>query len=1116
MAGIQAGGGSAGRLSIEIVAEVARLQADMDKVKRLVKDASNDIAKSANHANDNVGKLGSGLNKASGNARGFSLQMSQVGQQVMAGTSLIQALAMQLPDVAAGMNAGTAGGSKFATFLGGPWGIALTSAIGLAASFAYKLLDTDKAAGKAAKGQRSFVDVLSDGKSSWVEITKAAEDYANQQKKSRELTLDQIREEAALAATRLRGALAIREQLAADLEAYESISRRGAQSEAGDVARQGAFARADRAREMIAKNEAALKSLSKAANEVTIKAAVAIAELNTDPAAKIRAGYDELEKQAKSRYKSVGELTARLTELGKGEEAALERASQANRKHADETLKLAKVTGAEIAKALGAPITSGARSAAKNKSVGGAENSYHLTGQAIDIPLSVGGKPFTKAGIRAALEPLGVQIKELLGPGDRGHKDHFHIAFGIKRLAPDQVAKLGDDAAEAASKAADKAKDEMTKFRLEVLDQNYKMEEVFAKTWLPGFMAAQDAEWDKFIGNIEKAADAGMDGAAAAQNAYADWNEELRRTIDLLDDIGGQQLGDIGAVLAGLTSGDWSGSKGPLGGLMRTLGDTQWRDPADANGLGEIHVLREEIVKGLDKVFGGKGSFGKTMSGALKNAGIGQAASSVLFGKQSKSEKTGSAIGGAVGGAVGKELLGSVLGEFAGPLGAIAGGILGSVVGGLFKKAKWGRVDLTSAGVSGASGNSSSSEKAALASGNSIMTGLKDLATQLGGVLGDFGSISVGVRNDEYRVNTGGTSLKVKKGAVNFGDDAEAAVAFAMKEAIERGAITGIRNSTNNLLKAGDDLQAQLQKAINFEGVFSELKAITDPVGAALDDVNRQFDQLRVVFKEAGASAEEYAQLEQLLTIKRNEAMDKERDALDDIRSRIAEAQGDDATVKSIARAKEMKDALNDNVRAELQHLYAVEDAVAAQQALTDAQTAAGTSAEQLRDTWASIGADLMDEVNRIRGLTGPGGATSFASLQGQFNAAASSARNGDQTAAAKLVELSQSLIEAAGNAATSRQELDRVKAETAATLEDLARRTGAPNAMADGLPSAGSQSDTMSAGLAETREEVAAMRKEMMSALSTIAGNTGRVAKKLDDVTTRSGGNAVSIANAA
>lgn len=90
MAGIQAG--NAGRLSIEIIAEVARLQQDMDKVRRLVKDASGDIAKSARHANDNIAGMGSGISKA-GN------------QSKLAGHHMAN-LSFQLQDIIIGLQGG--------------------------------------------------------------------------------------------------------------------------------------------------------------------------------------------------------------------------------------------------------------------------------------------------------------------------------------------------------------------------------------------------------------------------------------------------------------------------------------------------------------------------------------------------------------------------------------------------------------------------------------------------------------------------------------------------------------------------------------------------------------------------------------------------------------------------------------------------------------------------------------------------------------------------------------------------------------------------------------------------------------------------------------------------
>ena len=94
-------------------------------------------------------------------------------------------------------------------------------------------------------------------------------------------------------------------------------------------------------------------------------------------------------------------------------------------------------------------------------------------------------------------------------------------------------------------------------------------------------------------------------------------------------------------------------------------------------------------------------------------------------------------------------------------------------------------------------------------------------------------------------------------GAVGFGTDQAAAIKFAIQAALQDGVISGIRESTRRILAAGKDLDAQLQKALDFEGVFTQLKQYTDPVGAAIDALDKQFAYLRSVFAEAGASTEE-------------------------------------------------------------------------------------------------------------------------------------------------------------------------------------------------------------------------------------------------------------------
>lgn len=92
------------------------------------------------------------------------------------------------------------------------------------------------------------------------------------------------------------------------------------------------------------------------------------------------------------------------------------------------------VTGA------GGRWTSGLRSAADNKRVGGTANSFHLFGQAIDIAKGAGK---TLNDWVAAFRAKGARILEALDEGD-----HFHIAFKAMTAAQEEAARATKKAAE--------------------------------------------------------------------------------------------------------------------------------------------------------------------------------------------------------------------------------------------------------------------------------------------------------------------------------------------------------------------------------------------------------------------------------------------------------------------------------------------------------------------------------------------------------------------------------------------------------------------------------------------------------------------------------------------
>jgi hypothetical protein len=233
-----------------------------------------------------------------------------------------------------------------------------------------------------------------------------------------------------------------------------------------------------------------------------------------------------------------------------------------------------------------------------------------------------------------------------------------------------------------------------------------------------------------------------------------------------------------------------------------------------------------------------------------------------------------------------------------------------------------------------------------------------------------------------------------------------------------------------------------------------------------------------------------------------------------DLQRQLLELQGDKAALRALDLAK-----LDPSNRALQQQIYD----------LQDAQDAA-KAAQDLADAWKSVGNSIMDEVKRIRGLTdtGSGG---FASLLGQFNAATAAARAGDQDAAKSLPGLSQSLLTAAANVATSQQELRRIQAQTAASLEAtynaIAGLTGASataspaTAPIEALMAAvtatqaattpAAANDDLADEISQLREEVAGMRAENNAGHAANASANNKTAKILDNVSQATGGDALS-----
>ncbi|WP_293976972.1 muramidase [Sphingomonas sp.] len=69
----------------------------------------------------------------------------------------------------------------------------------------------------------------------------------------------------------------------------------------------------------------------------------------------------------------------------------------------------------------------------------GARYSWHKYGQAIDFVPAAGVGAIDRAQIRSLMALHGIRLVELLGPGDRGHSNHWHLAFARPGQMIDQT-----------------------------------------------------------------------------------------------------------------------------------------------------------------------------------------------------------------------------------------------------------------------------------------------------------------------------------------------------------------------------------------------------------------------------------------------------------------------------------------------------------------------------------------------------------------------------------------------------------------------------------------------------------------------------------------------------
>jgi hypothetical protein len=227
----------------------------------------------------------------------------------------------------------------------------------------------------------------------------------------------------------------------------------------------------------------------------------------------------------------------------------------------------------------------------------------------------------------------------------------------------------------------------------------------------------------------------------------------------------------------------------------------------------------------------------------------------------------GSSTGAAIGGALGSLTP-------LGPLGAVIGGALGSAIGGLLKSSKsgWSTINTNASGslyAAADGGKSAAVREAAAQQANGVVTALSTIANQLGAKLaGGLQLGSIGQSKGKFTFDpTPGTAAGQERYA-----SAEEAQKAAIGYALQHGVIAGISDAAKRILASGQDLDAALQKAVSLESIPKLLAARLDPVGAAVDALNKKYADLIAIMDESGASAEQRADAEKLYRLELTDA----------------------------------------------------------------------------------------------------------------------------------------------------------------------------------------------------------------------------------------------------
>lgn len=996
-------------------------------------------------------------------------QIGDISTMYSLGARPSQIFASQIGQITQAVQLAAGGTSKFAAFLGGPWGIALTVAVMALGPLLGKLFETDAAAEDTTRTLNLLEDQIDYTAIAADKLTEANMALAQSNREVEQTALQSI------AAMRRTVEINIANQTAELASNVARLQRLSADTQIGPMSPEEAQAYSRemrRTRNEIVSQTTALTELQKASNTAAFDATRLTASMSAQDA------------QVESLTSTINDLREVYRTTGSTDAMAqmITLQQQLNDLENDSTGAAATrertkaITDEQRERERQTESTKNFIDALKEETIRIGMSNSQLRQHEVELQMVAARTDAEREAIDRANQAREEAITNEARLQAQRESDQS-IANSVKELDRLNAALFEEQML----RGLPTAERELTAIDLEQ----------------EALMASLTTEQMLLLGHSWLAYFEAKRAAARQEGGLEDDRKEAERLNKQLEDMGGL-LDDI------------FGTKGKIGGFLNTLKDS-------------FPALFNTIKQGLDSVLQ---SLTSSMAEVSQGAQAGAAVASMAKAAGLPSSQMGGQIGGAAGAAIGSAIPG------VGPvIGSLVGGFLGSTLGGMIKGVKKASATIeimSSNEVRSTVTGNESLKKVATGMADSLIKGLQDIADALGGELLAGMKISIGQRGSSFRVDPLG--LGRTKGMIKF-ETEEEAIAYAMKLALEKGVITGIRESTQRLLAAGNDLQAAIEKSVLFESVFDRLLEKTDPLAYSMQKLDEEFAKLKVIFDEAGASLEEYAALQQLYAIEQQAivtataqaALDAQR-RINDLMIRLYDASGDSAASLALARQMELA-AATDAEKAILQQIYAIEDYTAARdkevdslQKTIDTMQAFSDSLKDFRESLfkadagvASYRTALLD-LMRVGGLASTGDATALGQLQGVSETflTASMARAGSLFEYQKDVALVASYVDqgiaAAGEQIdAAQQQIDLLDAQLEqlinlnSGLDTLNQTLGGGAQTSSSLPVFDANQTGSSVIAGASSDTTAQLTGIMADGLYAIAKNTGATYNLLD-----------------